>query len=259
MRNNVLLEIKSGVAIVTLNRPQAMNALCRALNEELLSIFAELRAAEDVRVLILTGGAGVFAAGADIREMLDATPAEALRTAEMGHSVHDALENLPFPTIAAVSGAALGGGCELALACDFRIAGESAVFSLPEVGLGILPGAGGTQRLLPLVGLAATREMVLLGKRVKGAEAQSIGLVNRVTPDDGVMDAAMKMAERLLKMPAPALRLAKQAVNHSANYALREGKERESLLFSLAFSTEDQKEGLRAFSEKRTPHYTHNW
>jgi enoyl-CoA hydratase len=295
----IRLEAREGGAyVLTLDRPSAMNALCRKTNEELLGAFALLErlaagpardaagapagaaaegaaaegaAAEgaavsgdgaawpQARVLILTGGPKAFAAGADIGEMLGAGPREAAGTSALGHRVHDALEALPIPTVAAVCGPALGGGLELALACDFRVAGEGAAFGLPEAGLGILPGAGGTQRLPPLVGLAVAREMVLLGRRLTGAEAAALGLANRCVPDEAVMGEALAMAARLARCPACALALAKQALNAGAMGTPREGLARERDLFALAFSTRDAREGLAAFAEKRRPAYTHSW
>lgn len=254
----IQLEKTEGIAALTLHRPAAMNALCRVLNEELLAAFAQLAQEPDTRVLVITGGPKAFAAGADIAEMAEATPEEALQTAELGHRVHDMLEALPFPTIAAVCGPAMGGGCELSLACDFRVVGENALFALPEVGLGILPGAGGTQRLLPLVGVALAREMVLLGRRLNGAEAQAAGLANVCVPDDQVTGAALDMAQKLCKKPAKALRFAKQAINTGIRNTLEVGCAAEREQFVKAFSTNDQKEGMRAFMEKRKPVYTHS-
>lgn len=254
----ITLEKTEGIATLTLNRPAAMNALCRVLNEELLDAFAQLQQEPDTRVLILTGGPKAFAAGADIAEMAEANPEEAAQTAELGHRVHDTLENLPFPTIAAVCGPAMGGGCELSLACDFRVVGENALFALPEVGLGILPGAGGTQRLLPLVGVTLTREMVLLGRRLNGAEACAAGLANACVTDDQVAETALDMAKKLCKRPAKALAYAKEAINTGIRNTLDAGCAAEQEQFARAFSTNDQKEGMRAFMEKRKPSYTHS-
>ncbi|MDR2355239.1 MAG: enoyl-CoA hydratase/isomerase family protein [Clostridiales Family XIII bacterium] len=256
--NNIIFEIEDGVAVITLNRPEAMNALCGDLNTEMLDALSVLSDFGRARVLILTGGRKVFAAGADIKEMLFATPLRAGDIARSGLLVNEAIESLPIPTIAAVSGAAIGGGCELALACDFRVAGESAVFSLPEVGLGIMPGAGGTQRLLPLVGLGLTREMVMLGRRLRGREAVAVGLANRLADDDAVMETARALAAELMKMPAISLMSAKKAVNEGANNTLTEGKKQETAAFALTFSAPDQREGMQAMLEKRPPQYTHS-
>jgi enoyl-CoA hydratase len=258
-RDNIIFEIDNDIAVITFNRPEAMNALCTALNLELLDVLSKLADAGNARALILTGGRKVFAAGADIREMVSAVPLQAEETARLGQRVNDALEALPIPVIAAVNGAAIGGGCELALACDFRIAGENAVFALPEVGLGILPGAGGTQRLLPLVGLSVAREMVLLGRRIRGAEAGRIGLANRVAADDAVMETARSLTADLLKMPAISLRLAKKSINEGVNNTLVAGKKQEAAAFALAFSAPDQREGMQALLDKRAPVFKHDW
>jgi enoyl-CoA hydratase len=257
--SHILFESNNGIAIITLNRPRVMNALCRDLNKELLDVFEQIKNRSDIRAVILTGGIKVFAAGADITEMVDADPGDAEKTSVLGHTVNDAIEWLPIPVIAAINGPALGGGCELALACDFRIAAEDALFGLPEVSLGIIPGAGGTQRLLPLVGLSITREMLLLGRKIKGIEAEKIGLVNKAVAPDAVMETALEMADKLSKMPGVALSLAKKAITEGLNGTLNQGKCLEKQLFSLAFSSPDQKEGMQSFLEKRKPNYTHGW
>jgi enoyl-CoA hydratase len=256
---HILFNEAGGIALITLNRPKALNALCRDLNLELLDVLAGIKKSAGVRVLILTGGPRAFAAGADITEMMNAAPGDAEKTSLLGHRVHDTLEALPVPVIAAINGPALGGGCELALACDFRVAAEDAVFGLPEVSLGIIPGAGGTQRLPLLVGPSVAREMVLLGRKVKGAEAERIGLVNKTVPPEAVMDTAREMAVKLCAMPGAALGLAKQALAEGINGTVDQGKRHEVRLFSLAFSTADQKEGMSAFVEKRAPSYRHGW
>jgi enoyl-CoA hydratase len=257
----ILFDMNSdnSTAVITLNRPKAMNALCGNLNKELLDVFGRIKDRTDIRAVILTGGTKAFAAGADIMEMMDAGPGDAEKTSALGHSVHDTIEGLPVPVIAAINGPALGGGCELALACDFRIAAEDAIFALPEVSLGIIPGAGGTQRLLPLVGPAIAREMILLGRKIRGAEAEKIGLVNKAVPSEAVMETAFEMANKLCGMPATALCLAKRAITEGLNGTLEQGKRHEQRLFSLAFSTADQKEGMRSFLEKRKATYKHRW
>ena len=174
---NVILNLDEGIATIVLNRPQAMNALCDALNTDLLEAIRAVYADGTVRALIITGSGKAFAAGADIKEMINANQFDAERTASKAHSINDVLEALPIPVIAAVNGPALGGGCEIALSCDFRVAGESSAFGLPEVGLGIIPGAGGTQRLTKIVGPVKAKEIIMAGKVVKGKEAYEIGLV----------------------------------------------------------------------------------
>lgn len=254
---HILFQCDDKIAVITLNRPKFMNALCKDLNMELLDALGKIETG--IRAVILTGGTKFFAAGADIGEMINATPGDAEKTSALGHRVHDRIESLPVPVIAAVNGPALGGGCELALACDFRLAAVDALFGLPEVSLGIIPGAGGTQRLLPLVGPSVTREMVLLGRKVKGAEAEALGLVNKALPPESVMDTAMEMARKLSKMPAVALALAKQAILTGLNETINQGKSHERYLFSLSFSTPDQKEGMTSFIEKREAVYRHTW
>lgn len=252
---NITLEVKDGIASICLNRPKVYNALCAALNKDMESALNELVQNSDVRALIITGGSKVFAAGADIREMLTANPFEARESSCSGHLINNTIEALPFPVIAAVCGPALGGGCELALACDFRILGENAQLGLPEVGLGIIPGAGGTQRLVRLIGAARAKEMILLGKTIKATEAMALGLATAVVPDDLVQKEAIGMAHRLAEKPASALMLAKQAVNYGETFGGEAGKVIENILFGMAFSSTDQIEGMTAFVERRRPIY----
>jgi len=253
----IKLEIKDQIGIITLNRPKVWNALCVEVNYELADALGKIHHDQSVRVLILTGGDKVFAAGADVKRMQNATPFEAERMTYLGHMINDMLEALPIPVIAAVNGVALGGGCELTLACDFRVVGQSAKFGLPEVGLGILPGAGGTQRLTNLIGATKAKEMVMLGKNIKGEEAYHIGLATTVTEDALVMETAVKMAEKLKQKPASALRMAKAAINYGENFGTGTGKDFEKLMFSLLFSTNDHQEGLDAFVEKREAKFDH--
>lgn len=254
---NIILTIENSIATIKLNRPQAMNALCNALNDNLIEALNIIKSDISVRALILTGSSKAFAAGADIKEMLNADQFVAERTAEKAHFINDTLEALPIPVIAAVNGPAFGGGCELALCCDFRIVGEKAMFGLPEVGLGIIPGAGGTQRLTKLIGPVKSKEMVMAGKVVKGEEAFEIGLATKCVPDEEVMDEAMSYAEKLCEKPAASLQYAKSAINYAVDNDINTGKRFEKYLFSLCFSTEDQKEGMTAFVEKRDPKYNH--
>jgi enoyl-CoA hydratase len=180
------------------------------------------------------------------------------RTAEQGHLINDMLEALPFPVIAAINGPALGGGCELSLACDFRVVGEHASFGFPEVSIGIMPGAGGTQRMTRIIGAAKTKEMVLLGKKLNGEEAYALGLATVLVPDDQVQDEAVKMAEQLKTMPAYASAMAKRAINLGETYGLGTGKLFEKELFGLCFAHPDQEEGMDAFMNKRAPHYSND-
>lgn len=252
---NILYEKKDQTAVITLNRPKAWNALCSALNEELEDAIHRADADPEVRVLIITGGKKVFAAGADVKQMADATPMEASRTAEQGQRINELIEAIGLPVIAAVDGPALGGGCELAMSCDFRVAGKSAVFGQPEVGLGILPGAGGTQRLTLLAGPGIAREMVLLGRQLTAEEALACGLVTRLEEAGQALEGAMSLAQTLIGKPAYALAQAKHAIVAGQNYGVGYGKLFERQCFSLTFSNPDQTEGMHAFLERRHPKF----
>ncbi len=254
---NITYALEDGIAVITLNRPKAWNALCSELNEELIEVLNSIRNDQQVRVLIITGGPKVFAAGADIKQMSKATVMDAQRTADQGQQINNMLEDLPFPVIAAVNGPALGGGCEMTLACDFRVVGENASFAFPEVSLGILPGAGGTQRMTRLIGATKTKEMVLLGKKIKGKEAYELGLATVTVPDEQVQETAVEMAKKLKKMPAYACAMAKRAINLGEVYGIGTGKLFERELFSLCFANPDQAEGMDAFANKRNPEYNH--
>lgn len=252
---NLIFTQEEGLAIITLNRPKAYNALNTELQAELEQILLALEDDPQVRAVIITGNSKVFAAGADVTELADAGPMAAYQNCSKAHRVFDRLESLPFPTIAAVNGPALGGGCELALSCDFRIAGKNSLFGLPEITLGIIPGAGGTQRLARLIGSSRAKEMIFLGTPVKAPLALEMGLVNRVVADEEVLDEAKKMAAKLMERPAAALRLAKESVNYGLNSDLHAGKNFEKALFAMIFSSHDQKEGMKAFIEKRKPNF----
>lgn len=252
---NILFQVTDGVAVITLNRPKAWNALCTRLNTELEDALLAAEQDPEVRVVILTGGDKVFAAGADLKEMAQATPMEAARTSALAQRINNFLEQMSVPVIAAVSGLALGGGCELALACDFRVVAEDAQFGLPEVGLGILPGAGGTQRLAALAGAARAFEMVLLGRRISGAAAAQAGLATCAVEPGQVMAAALEMAAALKKNPAYSMALAKRAIVFGQALGAGAGKLMERELFALTFANPDQAEGMRAFAEKRSPSF----
>ncbi len=254
---NILYSVQEGVVLIQINRPKAYNALNTATNEELEKALDLIGKDESARVLIITGNEKVFVAGADVSELMDADPEGAFCNCSLAHRVFKRIENLSIPTIAAVNGMALGGGLELALSCDFRIAGEKAVFGLPEITLGIIPGAGGTQRLARLVGSSYAKEMIFLGKKVPADRALAIGLVNETVADDQVLEAAKKMASKLCKMPAVALALAKESINYGVGHFLKEGLEYEQEKFSSAFDTDDQKEGMKAFFERRPPVFSH--
>ena len=245
---------EGAVAVVTVDRPEALNALSSATNEELLAAVRELSADDRVRAVVLTGGGDkAFVAGADIAEMRDMTAEEARRSSALGHSVMSAIEAAPQPWIAAVNGYALGGGCELALACDLRIAAEHAKFGQPEIGLGITPGFGGTQRLTRMVGMGWAKYLVLTGRHLRADEALRIGLVQAVVPREELADKAKTLADELAARSPLAMRYCKAAVNASANADLETGQGIERDLFALCFASEDQTECMEAFLAKRKP------
>lgn len=249
------LKTVNGAGWIYFHRPDKLNALNTRVYQELEAALAVWQADDSVRTVVLAGGEKAFIAGADIDGMAQANPADAHELTDVSRRAQERLSNLPKPTIAAVSGYALGGGCEMALCCDFRIAAESAVFGLPEITLGIIPGAGGTQRLPRLVGLAAATEMILLGRPVKAAKAAELGLVHRVVPMEQLEAQAQELAEALMAKPAMALRAAKAALRAAMSTALGEGLLVEQQLFSQLFATHDQKEGMAAFLEKRKPRF----
>jgi enoyl-CoA hydratase len=250
------VEIADGIAVVTMNRPEALNAFTSAQLELLSAAFDRLGDDQSVRAVILTGaGERAFAAGADIKEMAELGPREGLAFARKGHAAAHAIELLPQPVIAAVNGYAFGGGCELALACDIRIASENARFAQPEVGLGIPPGWGGSQRLPRLVGPGLASELIFTGRHVHADEALRIGLVNAVYPLDQLVPRAREMAAGVARNSPAAVRAAKRAMALAFAGDPGAGLATEAALFGEAFSTSDQKEGMRAFIEKRQPSF----
>jgi enoyl-CoA hydratase/carnithine racemase len=255
MAEFVSVEVVDGVATILLQRPP-MNALCLQLQREIRAASEELAARSDVGAVILYGGPKVFAAGADIKEMADMSYQDMLHASVGLQDAFTAVARIPQPTIAAVTGYALGGGCELALCCDMRIAAEDAKLGQPEINLGIIPGAGGTQRLPRLVGVSRAKELVFTGRHVDAAEALAIGLVNRVVPADEVYPAAQELAARLAAGPGLALRAAKTAIDVGIETDLATGLEMERAQFSALFATEDQKLGMAAFVEKRRAEFT---
>ncbi|ODS40711.1 MAG: crotonase [Candidatus Altiarchaeales archaeon WOR_SM1_79] len=253
---NVTVEKENNIGIVSINRPNALNALNSETLSDIRTAVKSFADDSEVGVVIITGaGDKAFVAGADIKEMKDMTPMEARNFMHFGQGVFNDVENLPKPTIAAVNGFALGGGCELALSCDMILASENAKFGLPEVTLGIHPGFGGTQRLPRLVGAAKAKELIFTGEMIDAEEAKSIGLVNKVVPQEKLMDEAKDLAKKILKNGLIAIRLVKSAINAGLNVPLEKGLAYEAETQGLAFATEDKNEGLTAFMEKRKPNF----
>ena len=246
----LLYEKKGAVGILTVNRPEALNAIDSALLDELYDKVSEIAADESVRCLILTGSGKAFVAGADIGEMKDLSKQEGYEFGMRGHRSFTAVENLEIPVIAAVNGYALGGGCELALCADIRIASERAKFAQPEVGLGITPGFGGTQRLIRTVNRAKAMEMILTARTVSAQEALEMGLVSRVVPGEELMNTALALAESIAANAPVAVRNAKAAVRRSYARELDEDLEAEAKLFADCFETEDQRMAMTAFVNK---------
>lgn len=247
---NILVEKRGKVAIVRLNRPKALNALSPDLTRELSSALDLLEVDEEVAVVVLTGSEKAFAAGADIKAMQAWTYMDVYK-ADFITATWERIASFRKPTIAAVAGYALGGGCELAMMCDVILAADTARFGQPEITIGTIPGAGGTQRLTRLIGKPKAMEMVLSGRMIDAEEAERSGLVSRVCPASSLMDEAMALAERIAGMSLPIVMMAKDSVNRAYETTLSEGVHFERRLFHSTFATEDQKEGMAAFVEKR--------
>jgi enoyl-CoA hydratase len=244
-----------GVALVTLDRPEALNALSFGLLAELVAALEALDADGAVRAIVLTGaGERAFAAGADIKEMADATPESLADGGGFGH--WDELRMIRKPVIAAVRGFALGGGCELAMACDLIVAGDDAQFGQPEIRIGVMPGAGGSQRLTRAIGKAKSMELILTGRSIDAREAERLGLVTRVVPAEGTVESALALAGEIAAMPPLAVAAAKRAVNEAYEAPLAQGLADERQAFFDLFATADQKEGMAAFVEKRPPRWS---
>jgi enoyl-CoA hydratase/carnithine racemase len=242
----ISIERASGVAVVRMDRPP-MNALNLQMQRELQEAATEISGDESIRAAIVYGGPKVFAAGADIKEMVDMSHTDMVYAAQSLHQAFYSIASIPQPTIAAINGYALGGGCEVALCCDLRIAAEDATLGLPEVTLGIIPGAGGTQRLPRLIGASRAKDLILTGRFVRAPEAADIGLVNRVVPADSVLDAAREYAERLARGAGLALRAAKLAIDAGLDSSLDAGLALERTLFAGLFATEDRARGMESF------------
>ncbi|MDT7862068.1 MAG: enoyl-CoA hydratase-related protein [Saccharolobus sp.] len=253
MYNTIQIEVKENIGIIRLNRPDKLNAINLQMVEELVKALDELENNNDVKIVIITGNGRAFSAGADVKEMLE-TPLEDIM--KRGHMpLWEKLRSFKKPIIAALNGITAGGGLELAMACDIIIAAESAKLGQPEINLGIIPGAGGTQRLTRTVGKFRAMELVLTGKLISAREAEAYGLVNKVVPDNSLLDEAIKLAKEITTKPAITIMLAKEAVNKAWDTLLQQGLDIERRNFYLALSTEEAKEGMKAFIEKRKPRW----
>jgi enoyl-CoA hydratase len=252
--DNLLIERDAAVAVITINRPKVLNALNSATLDDLRHAVLELKRDETIRAIVITGsGDKSFVAGADINELAVQSPTSARDHALAGQHVFDVLENLGKPVIAAVNGYALGGGCELAMACTLRIAADTAKFGQPEINLGLLPGYGGTQRLARLVGKGKAMELILIGSPISAIEAERIGLVNRVVPAAELMAEVRRMAGALAAQAPIAAAYVIHAINDGLEMSFAQGCAYEATLFGLAAATDDMREGTRAFLEKRKP------
>ena len=254
--DNIIFDVAEGIATITFNRPKALNALNGELLDEMAAALDKIEEDEDIRVLVLTGaGDKSFVAGADITQLATFNPLQAKMFARKGLQTIGRLQNLVIPVIAAVNGFALGGGSEMALASDFIYASENATFGLPEIKLGIIPGFGGTQRLPRLIGINKAKEMIYTGKLITAAEAEKIGIVNRVLPANALMEETLKTAREIAAKGKVSLRAAKQAVNSGLNVDLATGCQIETDAFAICMASVDGKEGTRAFIEKRKPEF----
>jgi enoyl-CoA hydratase len=252
--NTISIRKDGGLAIITLNRSANLNALNRQMFSELGAALDDAERDEEVRVVMLTGGEHCFSAGFDMTEINElATPAEARRFLRAAHIIFDRLEELEKPVVAAIGGLALGGGCELSLACDLRVAAETATFGQPEIKIGMIPGGGGTQRLPRLIGITKAKELLYTGDHINAREAYRIGLLNKVVKPALLMEEARSMALKIAGKPQVALKAAKLAINGGRNMDLHAAIAYEARCFEVLFLTEDQKEGVVAYMEKRKP------
>uniref|UniRef100_A0A7V3ZVJ3 Crotonase n=1 Tax=candidate division WOR-3 bacterium TaxID=2052148 RepID=A0A7V3ZVJ3_UNCW3 len=252
---NIVLEYEDEIAILKVNRPQVLNALNTETILELEKAIDLIKENDKIRVLIITGEGKAFIAGADISEMVNFTPFDAEKFAQNGHRLLSKIENLDKVVIAAINGYALGGGCEIALACDIRIMAEDAKIGQPEVKLGIIPGFGGNIRLPKVCGIGIAKELIFTGEMIDAQEALKIGLVNKVFPKENILNEAKNIAKKIIANGPVAIKLAKQAINQALNMSIDQAKEWEIKLFALNFTSKEAKEGLKAFLEKRKP----NW
>lgn len=250
----ILLDKQEGVGLITLNRPEALNALNSQLIKELGDTLLSLDADSDIGAIVVTGSEKAFAAGADIKEMSGKTYADVLAE-DLFAEINRVFATVRTPVIAAVAGYALGGGCEIAMACDFIIAAENAKFGQPEIKLGVIPGIGGSQRLTRIVGKSKAMDMMLTGRMMDAVEAERAGLVSRIAPTEDLVDTVMEIASTIAELSTPSVSLAKEATNRALETTLAEGLLMERRLFHSLFATEDQKEGMNAFIEKRQPQF----
>jgi len=255
--NNLVLEVKDGLAVLTINRPDKLNALNNEVMQEIKAAFEHIRDSDEIKAVIVTGaGEKAFVAGADITEIHTLDQSAGAHFAQEGHDTFTLIEKLPKPVIAAINGFALGGGCELAMACHIRLANENARFGQPEVGLGITPGYGGTQRLPRLVGKGRALEMVMTGNMIRANQAHAMGLVNHVYPPDELMDKAEEMARTIMSKGPAAVAMCIRLVNEGLDMPLDDAKSHEARLFGEICATGDMKEGTKAFMEKRKANFT---
>jgi enoyl-CoA hydratase len=250
----IVTSVVERAGLIQINRPQQLNALNAVVMEELVLALEEFDRNKQVGCMVITGNQRAFAAGADIKEMADATAVEMLQQDSIAR--WDRIRKIKKPVVAAVSGFCLGGGCELAMACDLIVASESAQFGQPEINIGVIPGAGGTQRLTRALGKSKAMELILTGRYLSAREAEQFGLAARVVPVEVYLDEALKLANEIAARPPIAVRFAKEAINKAFEMSLREGLEFERRLFYFLFATDDQKEGMRAFVEKRQAKWT---
>jgi enoyl-CoA hydratase len=255
----ILYEKDEGTALITFNRPEKRNALNEQMSSEIESALLEAENDAVIKVIILTGGPDFFISGADIDFLLgegkELTPLRMYQIHYPTQAVYRCLSRIPKPTIAAIAGYVLGGGLELALCCDFRIAAKNSKIGTPEIKLGILPGAGGTQRLARIIGMTKAKELVLTGEAILAEEAYQFGLLNKVVPQEDLMEAAKVFAKKFWNLPSSAVQIGKALLDTGINMSLKDALELERLGFSMLYSTEDQKEGLKAFLQKRPPHF----
>lgn len=253
--NNLIIELNDGIMTVKISRPDALNALNTNMLSEINELIDSIERSSDVRAVIFTGDGKAFVAGADISEMKNKDSEKGRSFSQLGNEIFRKIELLEKPVIAAVNGFALGGGCELAMACDIRIASEKAKFGQPEVGLGIIPGFGGTQRMPRLVGAAKAKELIFTGRIINSNEAEKIGLVNTVVSHDELMLKAIEIVKTIIKNSSLAVGYSKSAINRGIETDIETGMLTEQNIFGLCFAHEDQKEGMEAFLEKRSAEF----